>query len=374
MKIAIFDISNYHYTYLYSQCKIFENDRVDFYVSKFLKKSMEKEGVLNNSNFNWIVLNDFDNKYKYYKKVIKTLNNKKYDYVFFNTLQENWLLNFYFFITVNKNIKINLTLHNINIFIKCSRKLKIKRLLRTIIRRIAFYRANSYNVYGENLKIYLEKYLMKKNINKPITGIPFSIYENIKCLNDMNNKIKIIIPGTFDLKRRNYYDIYNLLKNIKNFKFELILLGRVKKDFEEEILLEKFKKFKEVILFEEYVSEEVFDEYMRKADILLAPIIKQIEMDGVLEEYGITKETGVSFAAIRYSLPVILPKEIKVMKEIEKIALVYENFEDLIRIVTKLFDDKALIQKYTEKAKKISYTYTPLKQREKLFNELKLGR
>lgn len=365
MKIAIVDTSKFHHTYLYSQCQIFFRDEVDFYVSEFLKCSIEKEKIKKNPNFNWI---DFKThtKFFYYKKMLKKINSSNYDYVFFNTLQEDWLLNLYFFLFLNKKVKLNLAIHNINVFCYSPFSKNLRFMATRIIRKIALARADSINVYGENLKKYISQYMHSKKIST----LPFSVHKERK-IKIKNKKLKIVIPGAFELKRRDYKSIYEAIKKIDDFDFELIILGRQIGD-DSKYLFEEFKKMKNVITYDGFIDEIEFNKQMEEADIILGPVNKNIDICGVTEEYGQTKETGATFAAIKYGIPLLIPNDIKKSKEIEMFTLKYKSSEEL-KVILKDFmlNEKESLNIRTV-AKKIPKKYTAEKVRERLSKELEL--
>jgi len=64
----------------------------------------------------------------------------------------------------------------------------------------------------------------------------------------------------------------------------------------------------EIIYFSERVSSEVFDEWMRKADVLWCPIQEETEFFSNKEIYGKTKMTGNLGDAIKYGKPAVFPK------------------------------------------------------------------
>jgi len=131
-----------------------------------------------------------------------------------------------------------------------------------------------------------------------------------KILEKPNNPIfTIVIPGAVSQKRRDYERV---LKSIKNFRFpsEIIFLGKASgKELE---MLQDFEQSKpeniSIKYFTEKVPQDVFDNYMQKADVLWCPIQQETEFFSQKEIYGFTKMSGNIGDAIKYGKFAIFPE------------------------------------------------------------------
>ena len=124
-----------------------------------------------------------------------------------------------------------------------------------------------------------------------------------------NETYTIVIPGAVSQKRRDYERV---LKSIKNFRFpsEIIFLGKASgKELE---ILQDFEQSKpeniSIKYFTEKVPQDVFDDYMQKADVLWCPIQQETEFFSQKELYGITKMSGNIGDAIKYGKSAIFPE------------------------------------------------------------------
>ena len=124
-----------------------------------------------------------------------------------------------------------------------------------------------------------------------------------------NETYTIVIPGAVSQKRRDYERV---LKSIKNFRFpsEIIFLGKASgKELE---ILQDFEQSKpeniSIKYFTEKVPQNVFDDYMQKADILWCPIQQETEFFSQKEIYGVTKMSGNIGDAIKYGKLAIFPE------------------------------------------------------------------
>lgn len=373
MKVAIIDISKQsHHTYMECLNRIFCKDYRKLYLSEFLNKRLKKS--LEEEYFKIDEIVEI-NKNSFIKafKIAKEINQSNIELVFINTLQNDWL--FYFILVYFLDKKILLSIHNINRFYKKSKLGKnilknIKRIIKNKIKCFILSKSSYINVYGVNLK----NYLRNLGEQKIITNLPFSCFlgEN-KIINsentrDKEKKLKIVIPGGFSLKRRDYEMVYNVFKKLQNEEIELSLLGYLT-DVESEFCFEKFKKLKKVKTYDSFVTEKEFNLKMKEADIILGPTQKIIgSINETKEIYGLTKETGFTFSQITYGKSGITPDYIKKFKELETSTLSYKNEEELYQIILKLKNNSKLLNELKNNAIENSEKFKPEKLR-KIFKE-----
>ena len=160
-----------------------------------------------------------------------------------------------------------------------------------------------------------------------------------------NETYTIVIPGAVSQKRRDYEKIIKELKNLElNFdegdfcracpeisgnetfventlsekgssvgttqNLEIIFLGKASgKELE---MLQNFEQNKpeniSIKYFAEKVPQDVFDDYMQKADVLWCPIQQETEFFSQKEIYGFTKMSGNIGDAIKYGKSAIFPE------------------------------------------------------------------
>ncbi len=358
MKIIILDISDSHFSYLKTVYKTLNEFIEEIYLSEFLSNELYKELKIESNKIKKI-----KNKYISFFKIfelIKKINRSKTDTLFINTMQSNYIFFFFLFMFCNK--KILLSIHNINCYF--DKPKGIKGEIRCFIRKYALKKSKFMNVYGENLKNYLEK----KGYQGIITSIPYSAYENEKYKSEIfNSNLVFSIPGGFSTRRRDYLTVYNVFKNLeeKELKIKLYLLGRLGGENSKE-LFNKFKKLKNVKCYEKYVEEEEFDEIMKKTDLIIGPLNKEIEFEkGIKEEYGLSKESGFTFAQITYSKPGLLPSYIKKFSELDDSCLLYKNEKELYDIIVELYENREILKKLKGNAEKNAkhFTYFNIKQK-----------
>ena len=262
------------------------------------------------------------------------------------TIQQ--LLFFYLFFFIFCNKKTIVTIHNINTYYVYPSSLKRK--IKFFIRKIILIKTFGVNVLGEELK----RELQKKGFKKLILNIPARIYKEKNKMVKTNKKFFVIsIPGSFDLKRRDYKIVYNVYKKLinegKNIKINFLGNCKTKKKIEHKLLIE-FKKIGNIFYKEEFISEKEFFRKLNESDVLLSPTVIDFEYDGIFEKYGITKQTGFVFTQIQFAKISIIPQTLKTYKKLESSTLFYRNEESLYNILLKLYSDKEYKNELQKKA------------------------
>ena len=259
--------------------------------------------------------------------------NTKYDLVIIGTVHRY----FNVFEKIAENFNTSIICHNLN-FVKASNfdllssvfkedyQYRLKLLLKEgLLRKSEVYQK------AKNLLVLDENLTKEKYSNLPLFYTKF--FEKPD-----NETFTIVIPGAVSQKRRDYDKVIKELKNLElNFEeselrrsetfventlsergssvgttqnLEIIFLGKASgKELE---MLQNFEKNKpkniSIKYFREKVPQNVFDDYMQKADILWCPIQQETEFFSQKEIYGVTKMSGNIGDAIKYGKLAIFPE------------------------------------------------------------------
>ena len=127
-----------------------------------------------------------------------------------------------------------------------------------------------------------------------------------------NETYTIVVPGEVSQKRRDYFElIIKLFNQHLEKNINLILLGKARgkelffvKDVEEQLFENISIKY-----FTEKVPQNIFDEYLQKADILWCPIQQETEFFSQKEIYGITKLSGNIGDAVKFGKLAVFPED-----------------------------------------------------------------
>ena len=241
--------------------------------------------------------------------IFNLLKEKNYDLVIIGTAHRY----FDVFLKITEFFNTAVIVHNLN-FAKICRI----QLLKNIFKKDFKYRLKL--LLKEDLlsapKVFetarnflvLDESLLKVNLHSKFKFLPVFFLNEYE--NNRTSIVTVVIPGAVSQARRNYR---HLLERIKTFsrktQFQFVFLGKAAgkelqwlKDFEKDRIQNIFFKY-----FTEKVRQPVFDEWMRKADILWCPLQKETEFFSQKEFYGITKMSGNVGDAIKYGKTAIFP-------------------------------------------------------------------
>lgn len=267
---------------------------VDFYFSEKIYKFLK----LNHDN---IFLTD-------YSELLEVLEKKKYDLTIIGTVHRHFI----FYKAIADNHKTAFVVHNLN-FTKASKW----NLIKSIFKQDQIYR----------LKLLLKEGLLESRETyqkaKCLLGIDetmskknnleyFPIYYNQFDSENLENEvIRIVIPGAVSQSRRDYFTFFKKLKCFSdiNQDYEIIFLGKAADQELETLnkLVDKLPQFIKIQYFKEKLNQEIFDQWMLKADILYCPIQTETKFFSIKEIYGKTKISGNIGDAIKYGKPAIFP-------------------------------------------------------------------
>ena len=267
------------------------------------------------------------------ENLIQQLSTDNYQLIIIGTVHRN----FNVFEKIAEKFNTSIICHNLN-FVKASNfnllisifkedfKYRLKLLLKEGLLRKSYVYKKAKNL------LVLDENLAKENYNNlPIFYTKFFDKPD-------NETFTIVIPGAVSQKRRNYDKIIKELKNLElnfdNYEFrrnetfvennlqekgssvgttqnlEIIFLGKAQGNELE--ILQNFEQNKpeniSIKYFTEKVPQNIFDDYMQKANILWCPIQQETEFFSQKEIYGVTKMSGNIGDAIKFGKLAIFPE------------------------------------------------------------------
>ncbi|MGA9211410.1 hypothetical protein [Kaistella sp.] len=316
------------------------NDSNEFSVDYYFSEKMIKQIGKQNST---IFLTENS-------ELLNQLKNQNYDLIIIGTVHRYFNL----FNEISRKFNTSVIVHNLN-FIKISRF----QLFKNIFKKDFKYR----------LKLWLKEDLLSapevfENAKNLLVLDENLVQDKMKFLpiffNEFNEKqsseiFTIVVPGTVSQERRDYFHV---LKSIKTFKketrFQFVFLGKAKG--KELVWLTDFEKSKpeniSLKYFTEKVSQDIFDDWMKKAHVLWCPIQTETEFFNNKEIYGKTKMSGNIGDTIKYGKIVIFPEN-------------YPNSQAFIILEKSNIEEQLL-----NCEKSINYDFQKKFNKEKILNEL----
>mgnify|MGYP000202149860 FL=1 len=267
------------------------------------------------------------------ENLIQQLSTDNYQLIIIGTVHRY----FNVFEKIAEKFNTSIICHNLN-FVKASNfnllisifkedfKYRLKLLLKEGLLRKSYVYKKAKNL------LVLDENLAKENYNNlPIFYTKFFDKPD-------NETFTIVIPGAVSQKRRDYDKVIKELKNLElnfdNYEFrrnetfvennlqekgssvgttqnlEIIFLGKAQGNELE--ILQNFEQNKpeniSIKYFTEKVPQNIFNDYMQKANILWCPIQQETEFFSQKEIYGITKMSGNIGDAIKFGKLAIFPE------------------------------------------------------------------
>ena len=265
---------------------------VDYYFSEKIKKQIREDSQTIHVSDSSMLLDQ--------------LSEKNYDLVMIGTVHRY----FNTFFAVSQKYNTSIIVHNLN-FSKISKFDLVKNIFKNdqiyrlkLLLKDGLFQAKKTYQKANNLLV-----LDQELVSGKLRFLPLFYAKNFD--QKENEIFTVVIPGGVSQKRRDYQKVFNTIQNVKakeNFAF--IFLGKAKgkelKDLKS--LHDKVSKNIHIQYFSERVSSDIFDEWMRKADVLWCPIQEKAEFFSKEEVYGKTKMTGNLGDAIQYGKPAVFPE------------------------------------------------------------------
>lgn len=185
-------------------------------------------------------------------------------------------------------------------------------------------------VHSMEAKMYVEKYYLKN-----IFIIPFAINYWLKKSKDINlKKIVFGIPGGISYKRRDYESIIKIFGTLPDFyknNCELILIGKPVGDYGRKIImLAKYYNNLgcKIIYYTDMLDELTYINYINKCDILINPV--------QISNYIMGSYNASVVESVRFGIPFISPTNYHVLKDIQDLVIIYNNYNELYNIILKI--------------------------------------
>ena len=316
---------------------------VDYYFSEKILKTL---GLQETDNIKKVSAENILQNLSQYQ-----LPNTKYDLVLIGTVHRY----FNVFEKIAEQFNTSIICHNLN-FVKASNfdllssifkedfQYRLKLLLKEGLLRKS-------NVYKKAKNLLVLDRGFENFVRKPLVYAQPDKYKFLPIFytkfleKPKNETYTIVIPGAVSQKRRDYEKIIKELKNLElNFdegdfcracpeisgnetfventlsekgssvgttqNLEIIFLGKASgKELE---MLQDFEQSKpeniSIKYFTEKVPQDVFDDYMQKADVLWCPIQQETEFFSQKEIYGFTKMSGNIGDAIKFRKLAVFPE------------------------------------------------------------------
>ncbi|ACM92277.1 hypothetical protein NAMH_1658 [Nautilia profundicola AmH] len=364
MKIGILEVcSKNHYVLVESWIKVLHYLGhepilfIDEDVNNLLNKNFNVEKIIKMKNQSM-------------KSYLKQISSYKVDYLIITSLQ-SYLIDFLLYF--RPSYKFALTIHNAKTWFLGNKLHKPKNIIKRFIRYYFKKKADKFFVSSDNMKKFILNHTDIKEYN--IYVMPFMLNNNMFF--HKNTKIKkIVYPGIISTTRKKYDNFFKLAQRYENIEF--VLLGSPSNNPKEKSkeVINKIKKLNlnNVKYFQHYLSDEEYQQELKTASLIFSELRVEFFKEDYEEIYGETKDTGISYLMIKYSLPLIVNIEFKNLHVLDDSTLYFSSTDDLYQILEELLNNNTKYKKLLENAIKSSKLFTVDKVAENLkgfFDEIK---
>jgi hypothetical protein len=251
------------------------------------------------------------------------------DHVILNSIQTHF---FIFSLSIFfKKCKLTLCVHNANAWQGITSGPLLKRLVKKFYRSFILKRINTFAFCSQSV---LDSFKIFPKLNKIV--IPFQLSPSkLESNHGISvKKVVVVYPGMISKKRKKYLDIINAFKELSN-QYELHLLGKpIFAEGGAEILA-LCKGESNITTYHDFIPVSIFDEILNTCNFIITDLGDgRFEKYDYIEQYGRTKDSGVSHLIAKHHKPLILNHEISRSFTDDQPILSFKNTEDIKRILS----------------------------------------
>jgi len=358
MKIAILETG--HFQYALTQSEIFEGCEKIFFTPTYIRNEMlEYSPELCNGKFYMI-----ENIAKAEKEIIGICNSENIDLLLISPVFDSYKA--VLSLIKNLNCRKIITTHNINTWFNgrfwSPNSLIDRIVMRNILNSCDFIAVEDF-IYA-----HLKKHNQKLFNNYKFLYIPFTIFHERtnKIFFKEDEKLKIVLTGGIDIKRRRYEVILSVINYFAVNKANITFSFAGKAVGEYGIWVQKqLDKANELYpgvasYFSDNVNThpELFRKEMETADLVLSTSNITFKGMGTTEYIGKTKPTAAIHDMISFELPGLLPVHLEVPENLTGSVFNYTSIDSLKNILSDLIDNPQIINLWKRKAKENSRHFT----------------
>ncbi|MBS1947509.1 MAG: hypothetical protein JST47_07050 [Bacteroidetes bacterium] len=364
MNIAIFETM--HFEGSYPVIKLFDtpNNRITVFAYENCFRQFKFLFIDDLAKFDWVIKKENDNKNVFILKMYREMRKRRIELLYLNTISDNYH-SYSILIRALKGIRVIVTLHNINSYFMRSPGFGFKRNIKNNGKNWLLRSACEFNVVGLCMVKSLKSKLPS---HKKVYCLPGAIFEKEKINTNKsiaNKKMQVVVPGSVDVRRRNYEQVFEFLEkcNAIHLPVTLVLLGGAHFPEGKQIIkrcASYARQYDNLKFYEtEVVDQPEFDRVMNTAHFVWSPSLERAFLeDGISEIYGETIYSGNIFDVIKHAVPFIIPEYLKVDEFIETSACRYSSVDDIIDYLERFFHSPLQYASLLSKAIENSGNYT----------------
>jgi hypothetical protein len=320
------------------------------------------------NRFQWEILDRTKGKWRFFRQLYKAAKKHNLDLFYLNTISNNHLF-YAWVIGLLRIARVVVTVHDINCLFKSQRSAQLRQMIHHIGKKALIKRVQEYNVVSDTMIEYLRE---TTGSSVQVHNIPGAVFESEQAALTINDRLHLVVPGSLDKKRRDYQQVFELLKaaEASQLPLHITLLGGHSDDYGKAIIQQAaaLKTTYATIGFydERVVHQEEFDKQLNAAHFIFIPsVINTAICFSIPETYGITKSSGNMFDVIKHARPFISPQSLRISATLESSCFRYTSIGHLLQFLQSCIQNKEGYQAWQQRALANSKEYTIAKVRAK---------
>ncbi|MFL5748956.1 MAG: glycosyltransferase family 4 protein [Niastella sp.] len=311
--------------------------------------------------FQWVVIDKTRNRLLFFWRLYKAAKKHQLDLFYVNTISNNHLL-YAWMLGLLRIHRVVLTVHDLNCMFRSHWSIKLRQSLHHIGKKALIKRIKEFNVISEAM---IENIREATRNEKTIHNLPGSVFRIEQTVLTINNYIHLVVCGALEKKRRDYSQVFDLVKAAeeKQLPLYITLLGGYVDEFGRSIVQKAQTlntKYARLTVYDSsLVPQDEFDKQLNNAHfILITDVIDTAICFAIPETYGRTKSSGNVFDGIKHARPFIVPAPLRMPANLESSCYRYSSNNQLIVFLSKLYENRNDYMSWQQQALANSKEYT----------------
>jgi len=318
--------------------------------------------------FQWEILDRNGSKWLFFRQLYKAAKKHNLDIFYLNTISNNHLF-YAWVIGLLRIARVVITVHDINCLFKSRSSSQLRQMIHHIGKKALIKRVQEYNVVSDTMVDYLREIT---GGSMQIHNIPGAVFDSEQTALTVGDFIHLVVPGSLDKKRRDYHQVFELLKaaEASRLPLHITLLGG-HSDAYGKAIIQQAAALKTVytkirVYDERVVHQDEFDKQLNDAHFIFIPsVIDTAICFAIPETYGLTKSSGNMFDVIKHARPFITPRSLRISATLKSSCFPYTSIDHLVHFLQECMQKKENYNAWQQQALANSKEYTIGKVRQR---------
>lgn len=362
MTVGIFEIE--HFEGSYPVIRLFDNgeNTITIFTNRDTYRQFQFLFGDGAGRYQWVVQGENESRHQFIVRMYREVRRRKITLLYLNTISSNFL-EYACLVLMLRNTRKVITLHAVNTFFRFKPAFSLRRWVRHIGKRALISVTREFNVVSETMVDHLKQLLP---VYKKVYNVPGAVFESGSCRQTMptiKEEIVLVVPGTVDIRRRDYDIVFQLLEKATHLPLKVVLLGSFAQPYGKTIrekCLAAATVHPNLYCYDlAVVDQPEFDRVMNEAHFAFTPtVIDTVMVDDIPETYGKSICSGNVFDIIKHAKPYIVPTALTMPHNLHTSAIRYSDVTDIVRALEIIHREPGQYQQMLDRARLNSEQYT----------------